>query len=1167
LNRKEIEETFYRKKAYNIENIKKRFFNFGLQRVSKVYSTVLIASNKIRPPLVQPTIIHRPYYSHLARAVLSTRLVSITAPAGYGKTTLMVAIHQALAGRDTDPKAGDRKPQVWVAWYSLGAADTRVDTFLAHLVESLSLALPGFGEGTRRTLNSVEEINREHPLVVGALCDELWKWGDRANGGTVVLNLDDFHHAGGSPGVSACVAQLLREAPPFVHFLVAGRRHSGLPLSELALRFPVREIGVRELRLGTDEVKSLLKDCYRLKLGKNEIQKIVDRTEGWPAGVVMLARVLAGKDRDQRSKVLNDLLPYRKYAFEYFAQEVLGRQNPEARRLLVQASLFETLNPQALEVVLGVPEADTWLEGLLESGLFLTAVRGQEGPTYRFHTLFREYLHGLLEKTFSRDDIRKLHFRAASHYESAGQLDLAMDHLLSAGDTQKAVELVKRRGQEMLDRGMVAQVLKWLEQLPSGIRDQDPYLLYLKGFVYQHSNPSLALDCLDRAATAFASSGELHLQVRALIYMTTIYSLQNRVEELEKTASRIPVVSALARDPWSRGVLTVAALSQATWTDKLSRGKWLFNLSQRFPLDEDWYWASLAYACMIHYRLGDLEVARRLITEALELPVVKNNDVWKGMALVLYHVVLYCQDDEKGGEKVREELWEIGERYGSAYYMAYAERARAFPYLHRGQWDRARELLNSSRYFFNRAGNYAMEAITRLDLAVVAANEGAAEPVVDEARDAYRQLCSLTSGQGLQEFGQSLLGVVLKAAGDLDGAERALTASAAASKRKGAKQILAGTSLHLADLYQERGDRKKAASHLKTALGLAQKERYVVFWDWHRATVLKQCLNALRWNIYPGYAAHLLLYWFPEEAVEQLTAVLPEVRPPVRKTIIRLLEERNIPFSRVGQARAVGEAPAPVRIFCLGAFRVEVGGRLIPNRAWKTRKVVGLLKYLVLSGGRKVPREQVREMFWPDAPPEASAASLRVTINRLRKALDYYQDEGLAASGLLGADREHVWFRAYQVEFQDLVEFTRLYDEGKGLLAREETRRGLELLEKAAALYHGPLLEEDLYANWTLPERERFELMYLDTLLLLGRAYTKSPTRRERAIQCFKEALSINRYREDIYEGLALAHLAAGNRAEALRVLEDCSRMVREEFGLKPNERIRDLARQLGKKF
>ncbi|KKM09892.1 hypothetical protein SY88_17100 [Clostridiales bacterium PH28_bin88] len=522
---------------------------------------------------------------------------------------------------------------------------------------------------------------------------------------------------------------------------------------------------------------------------------------------------------------------------------------------------------------------------------------------------------------------------------------------------------------------------------------------------------------------------------------------------------------------------------------------------------------------------------------------------------------------------MREELWSLGEKYDSAYFKAYAERARAFSHYQRGRLDQARELLQSSLYFFERAGNGAMANITRLDLALLDSHRGHARTALDDARRALDTLRALNCGQGLEELGHSIFGAVAREAGELDLAERHLLNSAKVSKRKGAKQILTGAYLHLAQLYTCRNQPRQADDYLAKALALASRYSYRVFWDWHRPTVLAQCLRALETGIHPGYAEYLLGYWFGNEALEPLAALAERVqgarRKEIRAVMARLKGEpwpEETGFTGAGSGVELPPAGIPgIRIRLFGNLEVVIDGVAVPEKAWQTRKVKTLFKYLVLHKGRRVTREQLMELLWPEAEPDSAAVSLRVTLSRLRRALTPAGVETKGKTPFFGDERGTIWFNPNKDYTLDTEEFDQKVKMGLMDLESGNEAGARVRLEQALELYRGDLLEEDLYEDWAAAERERLQLIYLDTLQTLARLYTEAGANanHDRARGLLQRALVVNPYREETYLALMELYRSAGQTGEALRLFERCRKVLAEEFGVQPGREMLKLVEEI----
>lgn len=238
----------------------------------------------------------------------------------------------------------------------------------------------------------------------------------------------------------------------------------------------------------------------------------------------------------------------------------------------------------------------------------------------------------------------------------------------------------------------------------------------------------------------------------------------------------------------------------------------------------------------------------------------------------------------------------------------------------------------------------------------------------------------------------------------------------------------------------------------------------------------------------------------------------------------------------------------------LGGMEVLVDGVPVPEKAWQTRKARTLFKYLVLKKGRRVSRDQLMEFLWPGSEPASAAASLRVTLTRLRKALAQPVSGNGSKTPFFGDERGLIWFNPGGEYILDTEEFEKKVGLGLVELKAGNAAEAVEYLEQALAIYRGDLLEEDLYEDWAAPERERLQIIYLDTLDTLARLYLDAggKVNHGRARSLLQRALAINPYHEQTYLALMEVCRAGGEIGEALRLYEKCRKMLAEEFGAWP---------------
>lgn len=282
-------------------------------------------------------------------------------------------------------------------------------------------------------------------------------------------------------------------------------------------------------------------------------------------------------------------------------------------------------------------------------------------------------------------------------------------------------------------------------------------------------------------------------------------------------------------------------------------------------------------------------------------------------------------------------------------------------------------------------------------------------------------------------------------------------------------------------------------------------------------------------------------------------ALLGEIGDPeARRPLTRLLTDRD-PEARVSARRALEmlrEPEAPRLHFrVLGRFELVRNGEAIEDRVWKTQKVRTLCKYLLMHRNRGVHHEQLSNLLWPDAGARAGAVNLKTAVKHLRQVLEPLQ-EG-TRSHFVQRDGEMIRLAVPETCWIDVDEYDRLLADARHDEAAGSAALAIAALEQAVGLYRADLLEEDLYDDWVVLERERRREMHIGALEWLAHLYERRKDYR-RAIDTLQQVLALDRLRETAYRAVIRCHLLRGDRAGAVRVYRVCEQHLREELGIPP---------------
>jgi LuxR family maltose regulon positive regulatory protein len=417
--------------------------------------TDALVTTKVRLPRTRQVLVPRPRLREALVRYEGRKLTLISAPAGFGKTTLL---SEWLEDRSRDGRL--------VAWLSLEEADNDQALFLAYLVSALRSDLgEGIGEGILAALRLPEFPPVE--AIVGALINEL---ADVRHEVTIVL--DDYHVIHSGP-VHEATSFLLEHLPENVHLVISGRADPPIPFAKLRARDQVTEIRATELRFTTEEATVFLKGVMGLTLSAADVAALEEVTEGWIAALQLAA--LSMRDREDISGFVETFSGSNRHVLDFLAEEVLERQPAGMSEFLLKTSVLERMHAPLCDALTGRSDGQQMLERLEHDNLFVIAL-DDERRWYRYHHLFADVLRSRLQGE-QPERIRELHHRAAAWYEQNGWTSEAVRHALAAQEHDRAADLVERVARKMWNRGEVMTLLSWLEALPEETKRRRPQLL------------------------------------------------------------------------------------------------------------------------------------------------------------------------------------------------------------------------------------------------------------------------------------------------------------------------------------------------------------------------------------------------------------------------------------------------------------------------------------------------------------------------------------------------------------------------------------------------------------------------------------------------------------------------------------------------------------------
>lgn len=411
-----------------------------------------LLATKFHVPPARPNLVPRSRLTaHLSEG-LTRSLTLISAPAGFGKTTLVSEWCASETGRGFP-----------LAWLSLDNDDNDPSRFLTYLAAALGTLKPGLGETALALLHASRPQPPPPQIILTSLINDL----DGLDA-SFALVLDDYHVITAQP-IHEALTFILDHLPRQMHLVLLTRADPfGLPLARLRARHQLVDLRADDLRFTSHEAAAFLNQVMGLALSASDVMALEQRIEGWIAGLQLAALAMQGQH--DISGFIAAFSGSNRYIADYLVDEVLNRQSETVQAFLLQTSILDQLCGALCEAVTIQPNAQAMLEELELANLFVVPL-DHDRHWYRYHHLFAEALRTRLHETYP-GCLPDLHRQAAEWHEQHGFVPEAVSHALAAGDQERAARLVEQNAMAMLRRGEVMTLLNWLKAVerPGHIR-------------------------------------------------------------------------------------------------------------------------------------------------------------------------------------------------------------------------------------------------------------------------------------------------------------------------------------------------------------------------------------------------------------------------------------------------------------------------------------------------------------------------------------------------------------------------------------------------------------------------------------------------------------------------------------------------------------------------
>jgi ATP/maltotriose-dependent transcriptional regulator MalT/DNA-binding SARP family transcriptional activator len=1060
-----------------------------------------VVRTKIVPPRRRVGLLHRPRLVDFLHENLNRKVLLLSAPPGYGKTSLLVDFLQEAGLRFT--------------WYSMDGADADPWTFLSHLAASVVEAFPEVREHLLASLSGTVAQDSSPEMALQILANEI----QSRIPDYFLLVIDDFHHTDGSQPVRALVNWLLDHLPDNCCLILASRSMPELPYLKLAAKQEIAGLGGKDLAFTADEIRAYLAGNHQLSVSLEEAQRLATESEGWITGILLGTHTLwKGLLRS-----ISEAKGTEAQVFAYLAQEVFAQQPEPTRRFLKATSILDVMRPAFCDALLGIGNSAELLESLEQANLFVGRLSGEE-KVYRYHALFQEFLVQQLEADGEQVG-HDLHARAARLEEQGGNTEQALEHYLRIGSETDSVRVLESLMETAYQAGRLDTLGQWLDRLGGEAVGRHVQLLAMRGRLCRQKG------AFDAALAYYAEARELYLkggdrcgEATVRIREALVHRYRGALEQ-----ARLICEDVLAHYPEIAGDLKTQAQAHRILGEvhhiagQLPKAKDAFRRSLRlFEQAGDLYQAAALHQALgtTARRMGNPLEAEGHYTRALKILQQLGNR-WR-VAEIQNNIGVghYYQGEYEPALQVLEralvEAREVGHHHTEAAVLA----SLGDVHVDLANDRQAQQLYLESLEGTRSTRDFVLEVYVLCALA----NLYCVDQAWDQAHAFLDEAAALPIPEGpgyLRGLLAQQRGIVLL---DQGNAPRALTELEAAESHlqaAGAKRELARAFLWHANAHYRSGDSPEAFNLLDQAIDL--------------------CVEIAHPNLFVADGRRML------PLLDEARKHDERHREWLGRLLTRIHQMSITPLHRP-EAEVTRQVHSPrVEVRALGSGNVSVNGSPIAHTAWGGPLVKELFFYLVDHGS--VRREAILGTFWPEYSTAKAKSVFHATVYRMRRVLP----EGVI--GYSAPEETYVVERAadtwYDVAaFEDLVNH-----------ARKQDARTAGLLEEALAIYRGPYLS-DVYSEWAAGRRQQLHQAYIDVLTMLARIRMASGDAGA-AIGLYRKALLEEPYREDLHRELMKTLEAAGRPAEALQHHQTLVELLRRELNTGPTEETEQLFRSI----
>jgi len=1054
---------------------------------------------KVILPQRRKELFSRQRLINLLYDLLDEKLILVIAPAGYGKTSLLIDFSYQL--------------DLPVCWYSVDELDQTPERFFSYFIASLQQRFPTFGETSTTALAALNPFNPDINQLVSVIVNDAFEHIQEH----FLIILDDYHFVSNIQEIQAFINRFINESSENCHLILSSRTLLSLPdLPLLVARSQVGGVGFEELAFRADEIQSFVLQYYHLTLSEVASQDLARDTEGWITGLMLSAQVMGpGMTNQMRAARVTGVELY-----TYLAQEILDQQTEALRDFLLRTAFLSEFDANLCAAIWG--SEGSWRElihQVIQNNLFVLPV-GEDGKWLRYHHLFGEFLRAQFEKE-RPEQVEGLLRRIAEVYVSREEWMRAYAIYERIKDNNCIADLIEAAGTSLIRNAQYGILAKWLDALPVELLEARPNLISHKGTVLLiQGQVEKSLEYLNQAETAQRNNQDRSGLARTLARRSTAHrycgnyekSISDGMEAIELSAGERELKPVQAEAYRAIG-------ASCNYLGKLDQASKMLNQSlilyQSVEDLQNTAMAHLELGVCCQYQGNTLQAVKHYEQSLTYWQDVRNTS---RQSFVLNNLgsLHHLDGDYIEAAKLFEQALTLARSNNISRSEAYLLFNLGNLYADLEAIDSAKDAYQKTRDACHTLNDHFLMLNVELAESTLAWREGKLSQA-----NAYLRSAKEMADKSQSNFELSLwslgAGSLSLVEGKLDKAVDQLLTAQKQFMKDGQKVEAANTCLLLCKAYTHTGDQQAAKAMIIQAFELIntlESIQPVIIVGRNVKDELKQYSD----DGDIGSAAVRLLNRI-ENFERQIAGLRRRLRPHAATVLL---------------------IPPKLSILALGRSQVKLDGKIVTVSSWANQKRAReLFFFLVSHSDKSFNKEEIGVTLWPDSSTEQLRLQFRNTIYYLRIALG--QDV------VVSNDRRYSFNSEIDYVY-DVQEFEQKIMQSE---STDTQAQKIELLMQGLEIYQGEFYPEG-EGIWVASERQRLiEIQEHSQItlaqLLLEKGEAKS------ALNFCQTILAENHCMESAHRLAMQSYAALGNRSAIKNQYEQCKQFLLEELGLEPS--------------